>query len=61
MDELSEEERMVSRARKVQDFVPTLLSAENLRPYLKIRPISETVRGFKEIIEGIHDEIPRPS
>ncbi len=61
MDELSEEDKLtVSRARKVQRFLSQPFSvAEQFTGYEgKYVPLSETVRGFKEIIQGQHDEIP---
>ena len=61
MDELSDEDKLVvARARKVQRFLSQPFSvAEQFtgRPG-KYVPIAETVRGFKEILEGKHDEIP---
>ena len=61
MDELSEEDKMtVNRARKVQRFLSQPFAvAEQFTGYEgKYVPLKETVRGFKEIIEGLHDEIP---
>ena len=61
MDELSEEDKLtVSRARKVQRFLSQPFSvAEQFTGYEgKYVPLKETVRGFKEIIEGKHDQIP---
>ena len=61
MDELSEEDKLtVSRARKVQRFLSQPFSvAEQFTGYEgKYVPLAETVRGFKEIIEGQHDDIP---
>ncbi len=61
MDELSEEDKLtVSRARKVQRFLSQPFSvAEQFTGYEgKYVPLGETVRGFKEIIEGKHDQIP---
>ena len=61
MDELSEEDKLtVSRARKVQRFLSQPFSvAEQFTGYQgKYVPLKETVRGFKEIIEGKHDAIP---
>jgi len=61
MDELSEEDKMtVNRARKVQRFLSQPFSvAEQFTGYKgKYVPLKETIRGFKEIIEGQHDEIP---
>ena len=61
MDELSEEDKLiVSRARKVQRFLSQPFEvAEQFTGYQgKYVPLKETVRGFKEIIEGKHDQIP---
>ncbi len=61
MDELSEEDKLtVSRARKVQRFLSQPFSvAEQFTGYEgKYVPLKETVRGFREIIEGVHDDIP---
>ena len=61
MDELSEEDKLtVSRARKVQRFLSQPFSvAEQFTGYEgKYVPLKETIRGFREIIEGKHDEIP---
>ncbi len=61
MDELSEEDRLVvNRARKVQRFLSQPFEvAEQFTGYKgKYVPLKETIRGFKEIIEGKHDQIP---
>lgn len=61
MDELSEEEKLVvARARKVQRFLSQPFTvAEQFTGYEgKYVPIAETIQGFKEIIEGKHDDIP---
>lgn len=61
MDELSEEDKLtVNRARKVQRFLSQPFSvAEQFTGYEgKYVPLKETIRGFREIIEGRHDEIP---
>ncbi len=61
MDELSEEDKLtVNRARKVQRFLSQPFSvAEQFTGYQgKYVPLKETIRGFKEIIEGKHDAIP---
>ena len=61
MDELSEEDKMtVNRARKVQRFLSQPFHvAEQFTGFEgKYVPLKETVRGFKEIIEGKHDQIP---
>ena len=61
MDELSDEDKLlVSRARKIQRFLsqPFDVSEKFTGITGKYVPISETVRGFKEIIEGKHDDLP---
>jgi len=61
MDELSDEDKLiVSRARKVQRFLSQPFTvAEQFTGYQgKYVPLKETVRGFREIIEGKHDQIP---
>ena len=61
MDELSEEDKLtVNRARKVQRFLSQPFSvAEQFTGYKgKYVPLKETIRSFKEIIEGKHDDIP---
>lgn len=61
MDELSEDEKMlVNRARKVQRFLsqPFFVAEQFTGLEGKYVPISETIRGFKEILEGKHDDIP---
>ncbi len=61
MDELSEEDKItVNRARKVQRFLSQPFEvAEQFTGYQgKYVPLQETVRGFREIIEGKHDDIP---
>ncbi len=61
MDELSEDDKLiVNRARKVQRFLSQPFSvAEQFTGYEgRYVPIAETIRGFKEIIEGKHDDIP---
>ncbi len=61
MDELSEEDKLtVSRARKIQRFLSQPFSvAEQFTGYEgKYVPIKETIRGFKEILEGKHDNLP---
>src|SRR5690606_42074897 len=59
--ELSEEDRLtVARARKIQRFLsqPFFVAEQFTGLKGKYVPIDETVRGFKEIVEGKHDEIP---
>ena len=61
MDELSEEDKIiVSRARKVQRFLSQPFSvAEQFTGMAgKYVPVSETIRGFREILEGKHDDVP---
>ena len=61
MDELSEDDKLVvSRARKIQRFLSQPFSVAGQFTGLegKYVPIAETVRGFREIIEGKHDDIP---
>ena len=61
MDELSEEDKLtVSRARKIQRFLSQPFSvAEQFTGFAgKYVPLKETIRGFKEIIEGKHDDLP---
>ncbi|MBR1864477.1 MAG: F0F1 ATP synthase subunit beta [Ruminococcus sp.] len=61
MDELSDEDKLtVSRARKIQRFLSQpFFVAEQFTGYEgKYVPLKETIRGFKEIIEGKHDDLP---
>jgi F-type H+-transporting ATPase subunit beta len=61
MDELSEDDKLtVTRARKIQQFLSQpFFVAEQFTGYKgKYVPIAETVRGFKEIVAGQHDDIP---
>ena len=61
MDELSEDDKLiVSRARKIQRYLSQpFFVAEQFTGYEgRYVPVSETIRGFKEILEGKHDEIP---
>lgn len=61
MDELSEEDKLVvSRARKVQRFLSQPFHVATQFTGLEGRyvPISETIQGFKEILEGKHDDVP---
>ncbi|MBB6638093.1 F0F1 ATP synthase subunit beta [Cohnella thailandensis] len=64
MDELSEDDKLVVlRARRVQLFLsqPLHVAAPfNGIPGLAV-PVKETVRGFKEILEGKHDDLPEPA
>ena len=61
MDELSEEDKQtVNRARKVQRFLsqPFEVAEQFTGMKGKYVPLKETIRGFREIIEGKHDQIP---
>jgi F-type H+-transporting ATPase subunit beta len=61
MDELSETDKLiVSRARKIQRFLsqPFHVAEQFTGTPGKYIPLKETVRGFKEILEGKHDHIP---
>ena len=61
MDELSEDDKLlVNRARKIQRFLsqPFDVSEKFTGIKGKYVPLSETIRGFKEIIEGKHDNLP---
>jgi F0F1-type ATP synthase beta subunit len=61
IDELSEEDRLtVSRARKLQRFLSQpFFVAEQFTGFKgKYVAVADTVRGFKEIVEGKHDELP---
>ena len=61
MDELSEEDKkIVARARKVQRFLsqPFTVAEQYTGMEGRYVPLKETVRGFKEIIEGKHDDLP---
>ena len=61
MDELSEDDKIVvSRARKVQRFLsqPFFVATQFSGLEGKYVPIAETIRGFKEILDGKHDDIP---
>ncbi len=61
MDELSEDDKLVvSRARKIQRFLsqPFFVAEQFTGLGGKYVPISETIRGFREILEGKHDDVP---
>jgi F-type H+-transporting ATPase subunit beta len=61
MDELSEEDKLtVSRARKIQRFLsqPFFVAAQFTGVDGKFVSVPDTVRGFKEILEGKHDDLP---
>lgn len=60
VEELSEEDKLtVARARKIQKFLsqPFFVSVEFTGTEGKYVPLKETIRGFKEIVEGKHDDI----
>ncbi|MBN1830014.1 MAG: F0F1 ATP synthase subunit beta [Deltaproteobacteria bacterium] len=61
MDELSEEDKItVGRARKIQRFLsqPFFVAAQFTGIEGRFVPVQETVRGFREILEGKHDDLP---
>ena len=61
MDELFEEDKLtVSRARKIQRFLsqPFFVAGQFTGLEGRYVPLSETIQGFKEILEGKHDDIP---
>ncbi len=61
MDELSEDDKLVvNRARKVQRFLsqPFFVATQFTGTDGKYVPLSETIRGFREILDGKHDDIP---
>ena len=61
MDELSEDDKIiVNRARKIQRFLsqPFSVAEQFTGMQGKYVPLTETIRGFKEIIEGKHDNLP---
>jgi len=61
MEELSEEDKIiVSRARKIQRFLsqPFFVAEQFTGMPGKFVPVKETIKGFKEIIEGKHDDLP---
>ncbi len=61
MDELSDEDKLiVNRARKIQRFLsqPFSVAEQFTGSPGKYLPLKETIRGFKEILEGKHDHIP---
>ena len=61
MEELSDEDKLtVSRARKIQRFLSQpfhVAEVFNNQPGVYV-PLKETIRGFKEILEGKHDDLP---
>ena len=61
IDELSEDDKLtVSRARKIQRFLsqPFFVAEQFTGLKGKYVPIAETIKGFKEIVEGKHDDVP---
>ncbi len=61
MDELSEEDKLtVSRARKIQRFLsqPFTVAEQFTGMEGRYVPVKETIRGFREILDGKHDELP---
>ena len=61
MDELSEDDKVtVARARRIQRFLsqPFFVAEEFTGTPGAYVPIAETIRGFQEIIDGKHDEVP---
>ncbi len=61
IDELSEEDKLtVSRARKIQRFLsqPFFVATQFTGLEGKYVPVGETIRGFQEIVDGRHDDLP---
>ena len=61
MDELSDEDKLtVNRARKIQRFLSQPFSVAEQFTGMEGRyvPLKETIRGFREIIDGKHDDLP---
>jgi F-type H+-transporting ATPase subunit beta len=61
IDELSEDDKLtVSRARKLQRFLsqPFFVAEQFTGIKGKYVPIADTIRGFKEIVDGKHDDLP---
>jgi F-type H+-transporting ATPase subunit beta len=61
MEELSDEDKLtVARARKIQKFLsqPFFVAEQFTGMEGRYVPVSETIQGFKEIIEGKYDDIP---
>ncbi len=64
MDELSEDDKIVvARARKIQRFLsqPFFVAEAFTGTQGRYVPLKETIRGFKEILEGKHDDLPEPA
>jgi len=61
VDELSDEDKLiVARARRIQRFLsqPMFVSERFTGKAGRYVPIEETVRGFREILDGMHDDVP---
>lgn len=61
MDELSDEDKLtVARARKIQNFLSQPFSVAEQFTGMpgKYVPVAETIRGFREILDGKHDDLP---
>ena len=61
IDELSEEDKLaVARARRIERFLsqPFFVASQFTGLEGKYVPIADTIRGFREIVEGKHDELP---
>ncbi len=61
IDELSEDDRLtVTRARKIQKFLsqPFFVAAQFTGLEGRLVPVADTIRGFREIVDGKHDDIP---
>ena len=61
MEELSDDDKLaVARARKIQRFLsqPFFVAEQFTGMSGKYVPIKETIRGFKEIVAGKHDDLP---
>ena len=61
MDELSEDDKLVvNRARKIQRFLsqPFFVATQFTGMDGKYVPVTETIRGFREILDGRHDDVP---
>jgi F-type H+-transporting ATPase subunit beta len=61
IDELSDEDKLtVSRARKIERFLsqPFFVAEQFTGRGGEFVPVAETVRGFREILDGVHDELP---
>ncbi|MCB0873448.1 MAG: F0F1 ATP synthase subunit beta, partial [Thermoleophilia bacterium] len=61
VDELTDEQKLaVGRARRIERFLsqPFFVAEAFTGTPGKYVPLSETIRGFKEIVEGMHDDLP---